>query len=324
MKELLLSVVVASYTEKRAKDVLELLGSIEIQTYPNIETILVIEKSERLFHQVSSYVNEKGFNNVRIFFSPKKLGISKARNLGIKNAKGEIITLVDDDAVPFPNWAEEIVETFIQHDAAIGVVGPALPLWENKSMAWFPEEFYWIIGCTASEEQDKIREVRYAWGVNMSFRKEAFNTCLFKDSFSEGAHEEGKLGPVGDDREFALSVRRRTGRPIIYNPRPRVWHKVGEHKIKPRYIRRYAYWQGYDEAMFKKAYGDAYGRLMTEHEHFRRVLLKLPPKILKDFFLNPRIAFKKLLVTTEALAFISLGYASFIFPRVGRLAKQIV
>lgn len=324
MKELLLSVVVASYTEKRAKDILELLGSIEIQTYPNIETILVIEKSERLFHQISSYVNEKGINNVRIFFSPKKLGISKARNLGVKNAKGEIITLVDDDAVPFPNWAEEIVETFVQYDAAIGVVGPALPLWEKKSMAWFPEEFYWIIGCTTSEAQDKTEEVRYAWGVNMSFRREAFNTYLFTDSFSEGAHEQGKLGPVGDDREFSLNVRRKTGRPILRNPHSKVWHKVGEHKIKSRYIRRYAYWQGYDEAMFKRTYRDAYGRLMTEHEYLRRVLLRLLPNMLKELCLTPRIACKKVALTIEVFLWMFLGYISFVFPKFGAFARKIV
>ena len=95
-------------------------------------------------------------------------------------ANGDIITFTDDDALPFPEWLEEIVKTFTGGDSIIGVTGLALPLWQEESMNWFPEEFYWMIGCTAFSKLTEVEEVRNAWGANMSFTKEAFISCLLK------------------------------------------------------------------------------------------------------------------------------------------------
>jgi len=72
----LLSIVVTSYTTERLKDIFSLLDSIKSQTYPNIEAIFVIERSRELYAKISTYSQEKNFQNLRLIFSNEKLGIS--------------------------------------------------------------------------------------------------------------------------------------------------------------------------------------------------------------------------------------------------------
>jgi GT2 family glycosyltransferase len=318
----LLSIIVTSYTEKRLKDLIDLIESIKLQRYPRTEIIIVIERSKELYCKVRSHIIDSEMKNAMVIFSPNELGISEARNLGVKYAKGDIVAFTDDDAVLFPNWAEEIVKAFSQQDNIIGVTGPVLPLWEDKSLKWFPEEFYWIIGCTAWREWK--REVDYGWGVNMSFRREVFETSLFTEAFTKGAHDKGKIGPVGDDREFVLNVRRKTTRPILYNPNAKVWHKVRRYKIMPSFIRRYAYWQGFSDALFKSAYGDASGRFKIELGLLRRMLSRLWPSILREFATDRSVAWRKLRTTIYVTLFFLLGYLSFLFRPLALLIRRIV
>jgi len=317
----LLSIVVTSYTKRRLKDLIDLINSIKLQSYSNIETIIVIEKSKNLYYKINVFLAENAYQFITLIFSSNTLGISEARNLGIKHARGNIIAFTDDDAVLFPNWAEEIVKTFAQQDDIVGVTGPAFPLWENKSLEWFPEEFYWIIGCTAW--RDWKRETNYGWGVNMAFRREAFDVSLFTNCFTKGAHDKGKVGPVGDDREFILNVRRKTNRLIIYNPSAKVWHKVRKYKTVPRFVRRYAYWQGYSDALFKSACRDVPGRLNMEFGVLRRIISRLLPSILAEFTTDQGTAWRRLRTTAEVAFFFLLGYASYIL-RLVLLTRKIV
>ena len=187
----LLSIVVTSYTMGRFKDICGLLDSIKVQTYPNIEIILVAERSQELVEKIGMYVTEKSILNLKVLFNEREQGLSPARNLGIKYASGDIVSFVDDDVVLFPNWAEEMVKTY-KDDSIIGVTGSALPLWEDKPLLWFPKEFYWIISCTAWCDWNEITSVRSVWGENMSFREEAFKYCLFSTSFCHVAKEKSK------------------------------------------------------------------------------------------------------------------------------------
>jgi len=307
----LLSIVVTSYTTERLRDVYELLESIKPQTYSNLEIIFVGENSRELCEKVRVYAQERAILDVKVLFNGGEPGLSAARNLGIKEARGEIIAFVDDDVVLFPEWAEEMVKAH-DDDSIIGVTGPAVPLWEDESMSWFPEEFYWIISCTAWCDWDEVREVRNAWGMNMSFRREAFEQCgLFDNEF--GFHK----GPMAEDNEFSLRVRTKTGKRIIYRPSVRLWHRVHKYRISQRFIRERAYWIGRSRRMLKRFYPQAEkGKdlLSQEHQLLKRILTRLFPNLLKTLFTNPIIAWRKLQVTIIALTFITLGYYSHLFP----------
>ncbi len=84
------------------------------QTYTNFEVVLVNGPSTDNTEEIAkSY-------NVRYYTAPYNISIS--RNVGIKNAAGEILAFIDDDAVPEPRWLEDIVEGYRKNPDA-GAIG---------------------------------------------------------------------------------------------------------------------------------------------------------------------------------------------------------
>lgn len=319
----LFSIIVTSYSIKRLKDIFELLDSIKAQTYPNIESIFVAERSRELFDRIQGYTVEKALPQVKVVFNDGEPGLSAARNLGIKQAKGDIIAFVDDDALLFPDWAEEMVKTY-EDGSVIAVTGPILPLWEDKSMAWFPDEFDWLLGCSNFSGISERREIRSVWGANMSFKKEAFDLAgTF--SASIGGIQGQRLH--GEEVELSLRIKRATKRCIVYNPKVRIKHKVYKHRLTSRFVARSSYWIGYTKYMLKRLYpeGDEGKYLLSvEYQLLRSILTKLFPDIVKCFFKNPIIAWRKFSVTITALSFVALGYFSCLFQSlIGRRKATI-
>ena len=306
------SIIVTSYTTEQLKDIMELLESIKAQTYPDIEMIFVAERSRELYELVKA--QEQNMPNMKVIFNDDEPGLSASRNLGIREAKGDIIAFVDDDALLYPQWAEETVKGYAKDDSIIGLTGPILPLWQDRSMAWFPREFYWIFSCTYYDWTEP-REVRNGYGTNISFRREAFISWVFTDTFGRtlGFHKAGKRGPVGDETEFSINLRMKTGKVIIYNPNVKVWHRVYKYRATSIFIARRAYWEGYTKAMFKKLYGKEEKVLTVEYELLRRIFLKLFPDILRGFFTNPVTAWRRFSVTVVVLLAVASGYIFCLF-----------
>jgi glycosyltransferase involved in cell wall biosynthesis len=321
----LVSVVVTTYARERLDDVLGLLRSLANQTYANVEIIFVGERVHELLTLVGEDAARNRIANLRVVFNDRP-GLSQSRNLGAQLARGEIVAFIDDDAVAEPNWVEEIVATFSRHPSSIGVTGEARPLWEDTSMGWFPEEFFWIISCPvpAWTGTSSVQPVRNAWGINMAFRMEAFDLCQFSTSFgvSNRGYVDGiKLGIVGDDTEFCFRLRQVTGRPILYNPLCRVRHKVRRDRLTARSIRRRAFWEGYTKATLTKIcrqseFAEAFS-LSSEFIVLRRILFRFLPRLLKQFPRSPRRAWRMLRLAVVVFLNFAAGYLTVLVPRPG-------
>jgi len=309
----LLSVVITSYTTERLKDIYELLESVKNQTYKNMETIFVAERSKELYDKVKEYGKNIGLQNLRVIFSEEKLWLSGARSLGAKEAKSEIIAFVDDDVVLYPDWAEEMVKTY-EDDSVVGVTGAALPLWQGKKLDWLPKNYYWLISCTDWTNWNEPTEARSLWGMNMSLRREAFEKA---GSFlsSLGYHQ-----PMAEDLEFSLRVKRRTGKRLLFNPKVKVWHKVYAYRISLKFVASRAHHIGVSRRILKATH-------LREQAPFRlergvlsgiaRIFCLLP----RDFLRSPPIAWNKFTMTTTIITFAAIG---FLFPGKGmEVAKEI-
>jgi glycosyltransferase involved in cell wall biosynthesis len=318
--------VVTSYTTERLDDIFVLLDSVRRQRYPDLELVFVAERSQELRERVESYIRQRSMANAKVvFIADGPGGLSAARNIGVREASGDIIAFADDDVVLFPDWAEEMVRTYARGDSTIGVTGPGLPRWKDPSQSWLPDELYWIISCTAFTGWDGLREVRSAWGMNMSFRREAFDYCSFSESFGQtkGGQAAWKAGPV-DDAEFSINLRLKTGRAIVYNPKVRVWHQVYPYRLGFTFVRGQAYWQGYTKALLRRIYrqDEDTRSLVREYDLLRRLLLGLLPRTLAELFRSPAVARKKLAITASALFYVALGYAAASWPRVAGFTRR--
>jgi len=310
MTSVKISIIVPCYSLERLGDIYELLDSIDAQTYHNIETLVVAERSPELASSISSYVKEKGYGNIKVLYNEGDWGSYSARNMGIEQAQGDVLAFIDDDALLFPDWAEETARNYAEDDSVIGLTGPILPLWEHESMSWFPRELYWIFSCTYGDWTEK-REVRNGYGTNISFLWEAFDACgLFKNRLEAG--EQGKSDwqrPGAKETEFSVRVTQKTGKRIIYNPDIRVKHKVYRYRLSTGFIVKRAYWEGYAKAWFNRWSRSISSKILaTEYELLRRIFLNLLPGSLALLLRQPIVALRRLWITALALSCVFVGY----------------
>ena len=313
-----LSIIITAYTAERLNDIYELLKSIKNQTYHKIETLFVVERAKDLVGKITTYGVDNNIPNFKVLFNDGECGLSAARNVGIKEAIGDIITFVDDDVLLYPDWAEKMVNAYGYDATIIGVTGPAFPLWEDESMAWFPKEFYWIISCTAWDTEERVKEVRNAWGNNMSFKRKAFEIAgLFSNEF--GFHK----GPMAEDNEFSLRIKEKTGKKIFYNPGVKLWHRVHKYRLSQEFIKERSYWIGYSRRMMKRRKPQnkrgCVDVLLPEHRLLNRILTNFFPEVIKKLFTKPVVAGRIIRVSVTALIFVALGYYS---PLISNFRKR--
>ena len=102
----------------------ECLAALAKQTYRNFEVIVLPDG------ELKREVEDR---NIR-FIATGKVRPAEKRNLGIREAKGEIVAFIDDDAYPDQHWLEYAVKYF--GEPSIGAVGgPGVTPPGDKSLA---------------------------------------------------------------------------------------------------------------------------------------------------------------------------------------------
>lgn len=131
----LVSVIMPTY--KRSDKLTRAIDSVLNQTYTNLELLLVNdnepedEYTEELKKRVSQYLEDKRF---RLVLQNKHINGAVARNVGIKQAKGEYIAFLDDDDWWQPNKLQEQVEVLKHLDDSWGAVSCKFTLYDENSM----------------------------------------------------------------------------------------------------------------------------------------------------------------------------------------------
>lgn len=105
------------------------LSSLQRQTYENFETILVDNGST----DGSVEHVRKNFPKVKIIQNKKNLGFAGGVNVGVLNAKGKYVALLNNDAIADKNWIYFLVKT-IKSNNLYGSVSSASynKYWNNK------------------------------------------------------------------------------------------------------------------------------------------------------------------------------------------------
>ena len=90
----LLSVIIPNYNKE--KYICQCLDSVLKQTYPNIQIVVVDDCSKDQSPQIIKEYAQK-YSNIKAILLTENGGVSHARNLGIKQADGSYITMLDSD-----------------------------------------------------------------------------------------------------------------------------------------------------------------------------------------------------------------------------------
>lgn len=268
------SVVVATYNQKRWSDLVACLAALKRQTRQASEVIVVVDHNPSLLGRT-----RRAFPWARVFANRRPRGLSGARNTGVEVARSEIVAFVDDDAVPAPDWLEQLLAGF-RDEQTVGVGGALEPSWSRERPRWVPAEFLWVFGCSYEGLPQRVAPIRNPIGANMAARRSVLREV---GGFLEGAggREPRELrgrgvvragGDVPDDTELAIRVHRHRPQSIwLYQPAAIVAHTVTPERASLGYFLRRCFEEGAGKARLARLVGPADG-LESERRYLTRVL----------------------------------------------------
>ncbi len=196
----LVSVVVCCYNAAATLD--ECLRSLAKLGYPQYEVIVIDDGSRDGTHTIAE---AHGMRCIRV----PNGGLSRARNLGIEAARGEIVAFIDSDAYADPDWLFYVV-TALEEKGAAAVGGPNLSPLQDGFTAQCVDQSPGNPTCVLVDNE----RAEHIPGCNMAFRKEVFGAVGLFDAAHRAA---------GDDVDLCWRLLV-ADRKIAYHPSAVVWH----------------------------------------------------------------------------------------------------
>jgi GT2 family glycosyltransferase len=269
------SVIICVYTDERWYDLVEAVESLRQQSMKPREIIVVVDHNPHLLQQVRRHLPD-----VIAIENQGAQGLSGARNSGIAIASGALIAFLDDDAIAEPRWLEQLVHC-CEDPQILGAGGTVEPFWLSKRPTWFPEEFYWVVGCTYQRRPSKPVVVRNPYGGCACIRREVFEIAGgLRDAIGRVAKPgRAKTRPMGCE-ETELCIRARQLWPdkrFLYEPRARIHHRISAARTTWRYFRSRCYAEGLSKAVVARYVGAKDG-LASERSY---ILHTLPVGVLR-------------------------------------------
>jgi glycosyltransferase involved in cell wall biosynthesis len=211
-------------TRNRPEDLRRCLDSLMVQDYPSYQVVIIDNDppTSATKDLVASYPQ------VTYVLEPKR-GLNFARNRAIQEAKGEIVSYIDDDAVADPRWVSSLAKNFQLDPRIMCCTGPNLAL-EMETEAqelmelrggighWFEKKVYQLDSPVS--KCYPCKSWIFGTGCNMSFRKKIFDLV---GSFDE-ALDAGATLPGGGDLDMFYRIIR-AGYKIAQDPQVLVWHR---------------------------------------------------------------------------------------------------
>lgn len=204
------SLIIATYN--REKPLVRALRSALRQNDGKVE-IIVVDQTKKHASPTEQYlksIKEK----VRIIHQPEP-SLTKARNNGLKHAKGDIIIYTDDDVELPSDFIEQHLRPY-KNPAVVAVAGKITEAhhreYPDASKCKDQTKDWWYI----TFQLEKEGPIARVGGANMSFRKKALTEI--------GGFDE-KIQGVAWGEETDVSFRLRAkGHTIWFNPRAELTH----------------------------------------------------------------------------------------------------
>lgn len=232
----MLTAIICTYN--RAKYIGNLLESIAANDLPKSEyEILLVDNNctDNTREICEAFAAAHKDVLFRYVVEPEQ-GLSAARNKGIKEAKGDSIVYIDDDALVDAHYLRSYAEWFDSHPETMACGGPIEPLYETAEPSWMTP-FTKALLTAWMNYGDKVREYpkgRYPGGGNAAYRKEVFDKVgLFNTALGrKGGNLMGSEEKDIFDKMHALNMQ------ILYLPTPVLHHCIPQAKLEKDYFDR--------------------------------------------------------------------------------------
>lgn len=265
-----LDVSIVICTQNRSALLAETLQSLLDlpEVAPSWEIVVVDNASTDDTFEVARSFESRFADRLRLI-REDELGLSAARNRGIRDSKGRVLIFLDDDAFPAPDWLSSLHSVF-QRERVYAAGGPVEPLFRSSLPDWFSDRFLpyltvWDLG----PESLQLRYNEYPRGASMAFRREVFERFgLFSTELGR------KPGSLLSCEEIELCLRiERSGAEIVYVPGARVLHIVEGERIDRQWLIARFRAQGASEAVVEWQHAGIRGLRIGLRRSIRRALL---------------------------------------------------
>jgi GT2 family glycosyltransferase len=157
-----LSIIIPNWNG--AKHLPTCLGSLQHQTYPNIEVILVDNASG----DESVALVQRNYPEVVLVQLDENLGLTGGINRGIRVARGEIIAPLNNDTEVAPGWAEALVTALLSHPGA-GMAASKMLLFDRRDTLHSAGDAYRVDGIPVNrgvwqKDEGQFDDDVYIWG----------------------------------------------------------------------------------------------------------------------------------------------------------------
>ena len=247
----MISIIICTYN--REKYIRPLLESIAKNDYPTTDYEIVMvdnnctDNTHGVCEQFAAAHKEVAFCYV---IEPEQ-GLSAARNKGIKEAKGDIIIYVDDDALVDSDYIRIYAEHFAVYPDTMAAGGPIEPLYETKEPSWMSPYTKALLTAWMNYGT-QVREYpngRYPGGGNAAYRKEVFERVGL---FNTELGRKGNLLLASEEKDV-FDKMKALGMKVLYLPTPVLHHCIPQAKLEEDYFNRLTLQIGRSERMRTRA-----------------------------------------------------------------------
>lgn len=166
------------------------------------------------------------------------LGLSQARRRGLRDARYELLSFVDDDNWVCPDWVALTVEIMDAHPESGACGGMVTAVCEGAPPAWFSAvQGSYAVGSQAPAAGDVSEQPGYLWGAGLTIRRAAWETLASGGFRPLLAGRTGRSLLSGEDSELCLALRL-AGWRLWYDPRLALQHYIPAGRLEWRYLRR--------------------------------------------------------------------------------------
>jgi hypothetical protein len=210
----LVSIIILNYNGNEFLE--NCIESIFRETEQKFELIIVDNNSP----DKSGEKFSKKYESCKFILNKKNVGVSEGLNIGIRNANGKHIVLLNNDLIVAPKWLDYLFEAY--EEKGSGLYQPKFLKMKDRSIIDSAGNLISIFGFGFSRQKGRKDDFQYNTIEEIGF---AAGTCLFcsKDIFDKVGLFDEKLFAYNEDLDLGWRARLMNYR-SYYVPKSIVYH----------------------------------------------------------------------------------------------------
>ena len=177
------------------------------------------------------------YPNFRYIKEPKQ-GLSHSRNRGYKEAYGEYVAYIDDDARAEKKWVENIIGFALRRPDIVAFGGPYKRFVFEEIPKWYKDSYG---SCNLGEEERPIAHNEWISGTNMIYKS---SLLMELGGFDTRVGMSGDTVSYGEETNLLIKIKQKS-LPIFYVPNIVVEHLIPDYKLSLKWMLKSHYMNGF-------------------------------------------------------------------------------